>query len=282
MKLGTYGQYAYALTMGFIRWSICSLLYRIFITKKFRRASEPYPQTSQDPDYRPVLTDSFVVFACNIMNLLWILYSIFIVSFRCSPFSKNWNISEPGTCLAQVPIVSSIAAWGLAIELTIWCLPIPATWALQMPRSSKVAISLIFGLGIFDIGVGVGRLVTVLQVKEQDFTWTETPALEWLAIEPSIAILVACLCVCRPLMEKLWPKRWAYRLSGGKSGKSTGEDHVKLVSAKNGTAHGTTRVDIGTGGDSTTASEMDLEEPQKNAVHVRRDVFVSAEREAEP
>ena len=213
------------------------------------------------------------------MNVLWILFSIFIVSFRCNPFSKNWNITEHGTCLPQVPIVSSIAAWGLAIELTIWCLPIPATWALQMPRSSKIAISLIFSLGIFDIGVGVGRLITVLKVDERDFTWTEVPALEWIAVEPSIGILVACLCVCRPLMEKLWPKRWMHAFSSRKSGKTTGEDHIHLVNGQNGIIHGSTRVVIGTGVDSNLVSEVDFEEPQKNAVHVRKDVSVSAENE---
>jgi hypothetical protein len=218
------------------------------------------------------LTLGFSVLACNVVNVLWIVFSIFIVSFRCIPFSKNWNITEPGTCLAQVPIVTAVAAWGLAIELTIWALPIPATWRLQMPRSNKVALTLIFGLGIFDIGVGVGRLVTVLQVDE-DFTWSQVPALQWLAIEPSIAIIVACLCVCRPLMEKLRPKGWRQPFASGR----LTEDHIKLVGSKNGTVHSTAGVSVGSGPGSMTASQTGPDELPKGAVHVRRDITVSAD-----
>ena len=147
-----------------------------------------------------------------------------------------------------------------------------------MPRSSKIAISLVFGLGIFDIGVGIGRLVTVLQVKEDDFTWTEVPALELLAIEPSIAITVACLCVCRPLMDNLMPKRWRQTFSANKkNGNLPREDYIKLVNAKNGTSHGTTRTDVGAGTDSTSASQTRREELRGNAVHVRNDIVVSAD-----
>lgn len=115
--------------------------------------------------------------ACNIVNVFWIIFSIIIVSVRCIPFSKNWNVMEPGTCLAQVPIVAAVATWGLAIELAIWTLPIPASWKLQMPRSNKVALTCILGLGMFNIGVGVGRVITILQVDE-DFIWSKAPALQ--------------------------------------------------------------------------------------------------------
>jgi len=96
------------------------------------------------------------------------------------------------------------------------------------PRSSKVAPSLIFELGILDIGAGIGRLVTISQVDEKDPAWSEVPALQWLATEPSIAIIVACLMVCRPLMEKLGPASW--RQSSRKS--HVNKDHIKLVSRK--------------------------------------------------
>ncbi|KAI4266652.1 MAG: hypothetical protein L6R38_008621 [Xanthoria sp. 2 TBL-2021] len=173
---------------------------------------------------------------------------------------------EPGTCLEQVPIVTAVAAWGLAIELVIWTLPIPASWKLQMPRSNKVALTCIFGLGIFDIGVGVGRMITILQVDPQDFTWTQVPALQWLAIEPSIAIIVACLCVCRPLLEKILPKRCRPLASG-----RPGEDHIKLVSSKSG-IH---QYSPGVSGDSDIiVSRTEAEETPKCAIQVRKDYLV--------
>lgn len=173
---------------------------------------------------------------------------------------------EPGTCLKQVPIVAAVAAWGLAIELVIWTLPIPISWKLQIPRSNKVALTCIFGLGIFDIGVGVGRVITVLQVDPNDFTWTEVPALQWLAIEPSIAIIVACLCVCRPLLEKVLPRSWR-RLPSGRSG----EDHIKLVSSKAGIHHYSAGV---TGGSDATVGRREAEETPKRAIQVRKDYLV--------
>lgn len=143
-----------------------------------------------------------------------------------------------------------------------------------MPRRNKIAITCIFGLGIFDIGVGVARLVTVLQVDEEDFTWTQVPALIWLSIEPSIAIIVACLCVCRPLMEELLPKRWRRSF---RSTSRLGEDHIKLVGGKNGTAHSSGAVGNFTGAGST-GSQNDPEEVANGAVHVRKDIIVSADQ----
>lgn len=180
---------------------------------------------------------------------------------------------EPGTCLAQVPIVTAVAAWGLAIELAIWTLPIPASWKLQMPRSNRVALTCIFGLGIFDIGVGVGRVITILQVDE-DFTWSQTPALQWLAIEPSIAIVVSCLCVCRPLLEKLLPKSWRVTLSSRRSG----EDHIKLFGGKPGVHHYSAGISGGSGVASTFISQTEPDETPEGGIQVRKDFVVSAAR----
>ena len=208
------------------------------------------------------------------VNVLWIIFNIIIVSVRCVPFSKNWRITEPGKCLPQVPIVPTVAAWGLAIDLAIWSLPVPASWRLQLPRSSKFALTLIFSLGILDIGVGVGRLVTILQVDEKDPTWSEAPALQWLAIEPSIAILVACMIVCRPLMEKLPPRSWRSAFS---SKGQSGEDNLKLVNGKFGTAHRNKGIGGGSAEGSFTGSHTEQEKVPTTAIHVRKDFAVSAD-----
>jgi hypothetical protein len=219
------------------------------------------------------LTFRCSVLACSVINVLWIVFNIIIISVRCVPFSKNWSFTEPGTCLPQIPIVAAVAGWGLAIELAIWSLPIPVSWRLQLPRSSKVALSLIFGLGILDIGVGIGRLVTILQVDEKDPTWSEVPALEWLAIEPSIAIIVACLMVCRPLMEKLGPASW--RQSSRKN--HVDEDHIKLVGRKLGHLSRNEATCDGSAAGSVIASRMEHDNPQGSAIHVRRDFDITAD-----
>lgn len=203
-------------------------------------------------------------------------------------------MTEEGHCAPQVPIVTVIAAWGLAIELAIWILPIPISWRLQLPLSSKIALTFIFGLGIFDIGVGIGRLVTVLQVDIKDPTWTEVPALSWLAVEPSIAILVACLCVCRPLLEFLLPRRFrklgshtektfrstrSGRGGGGLPGISpTAEDRSALVNHPQTFTHAMASVgDKHVGEDGGADSSGELEEMQEGIVHVRKDIIVSAD-----
>lgn len=142
-----------------------------------------------------------------------------------------------------------------------------------MSRSSKVALTLIFGLGILDIGVGIGRLVTILKVDNKDPTWSEVPAVQWLAIEPSIAIMVACLIVCRPLMEKLGPASW--RKSPKKN--RADEDHINLVSGKLGHLSRNVATRDGSATDSIIANRMEHDEPQGSAIHVRRDFDISAD-----
>lgn len=137
-----------------------------------------------------------------------------------------------------------------------------------------MALTFIFGLGIFDIGVGIGRLITVLQPDGLDFTWTRVPALQWLAIEPSIAIIVGCLCVCRPIMEKLLPKSWRQTFS---SSDRHEEDHIKLFNSRNGIFQSTAGVSVSSGAGSMMVSRTEPEELQNGAVHVRSDIMVSAE-----
>lgn len=141
-----------------------------------------------------------------------------------------------------------------------------------MPRSNKVALTCIFGLGIFDIGVGVGRLITILQVDETDFTWSEVPALEWLAIEPSIAIVVSCMCVCRPLLEKLLPRSW--RLTAGSS--HTTEDHMKLVNRKPSVHHYSAGISSGQGKEGTLINLKELKEAPNGGIQVRKEFVVTA------
>jgi hypothetical protein len=186
------------------------------------------------------------VLVVSIINVLWIIFNTLIVSLRCIPFRANWDMSLSGACLNQVPIVLGVAIWGLVVEVAIWSLPIPMAWSLQMPRRHKIALTLIFGLGILTITSGIVRVITILQVSASDPTWTEIHALQWLAIEPSIAIVVTCMPVCRPLLEKLMPKNLRRTLGQSRSSgrsrttetnpvRAGQDDRIMLVVRKNNT-----------------------------------------------
>ena len=145
----------------------------------------------------------------------------------------------PATCISQYATVVSVAAWGLLIEVFIWSLPLPAVWQLKLPRSAKIGLTLIFGLGLFDVGVGIARVVTIFQIDPKDYPWTGVPAIQWLIVEPSIAMVVVCLCVCRPLLEKLLPRvSMPQFLSTGRFRRSSDS----LPSGYSRSTHGTPRM----------------------------------------
>ena len=57
-----------------------------------------------------------------------------------------------------------------------------------------------------DIVVGVIRIITIVHVDFQDETWAAVPSIQWILVEPGIAIVVACSCVLRPVIQKLTPR----------------------------------------------------------------------------
>lgn len=115
-------------------------------------------------------------------------------------------------CAGEMPMLAVTATWGLVTELIIWSTPIPMVWNLNTPRSNKIALTAIFAFGFLDIIVGIIRLVTVIIIDFNDASYSETSAVYWIIIEPSISIMVVSLPLCRPLFDKLVPFQLIRRL----------------------------------------------------------------------
>ena len=122
--------------------SILILLYRIFITKAFRRT---------------------VLVLMAIVATWWIATS-FAVAFICSPVRSQWNSNVPGHCRNQylLDIIDPIP-WILT-DFAILFAPMPMVWKLQMPIRQKVAVTSLFlvvGLWALDPLVRPGALLTI-------------------------------------------------------------------------------------------------------------------------
>lgn len=76
--------------------------------------------------------------------IVWGTINLFLVIFFCTPISALWT--GKGKCLDLDPY--SYAVINVVTTMIVWVLPIPRVWGLQIPRSQKVALSLVFALGL--------------------------------------------------------------------------------------------------------------------------------------
>lgn len=83
-----------------------------------------------------------------VVTCYWAI-SLLRMVFICHPVAYEWNKNiEGGTCLNTTAAYYSVSAINLGLDLVIIILPMPILWTLQMPIAKKVAISIIFGMGI--------------------------------------------------------------------------------------------------------------------------------------
>ena len=73
----------------------------------------------------------------------------FITFFAlCRPLSKNWNPFQKGKCGNQYLAFLLSAIFNLSLDLAIFFLPMPMLWNLQMSTSRKLALTLLFAVGL--------------------------------------------------------------------------------------------------------------------------------------
>ena len=74
--------------------------------------------------------------------------TIVIALAICRPLKKNWDKQAEGSCGDLTSAFVAVAVIDVVADLAIMLLPVPVVWQLQVPRSSKIALTGIFGLGI--------------------------------------------------------------------------------------------------------------------------------------
>lgn len=73
---------------------------------------------------------------------------IFQAFLLCRPFAKNWDLLLPGTCGSVKESFFSDGIINIVIDLAMIILPIPMVWQLQMSQKRKIALTVVFALGI--------------------------------------------------------------------------------------------------------------------------------------
>ena len=117
--------WVYYTGLFFAKLSILLQYLRIFMQKKFRWAC-------------------FGLMALTVICSCW---AIFSGVFMCSPVESFWDFSVPGKCMQRLGVWYSTAATNAFTDFATALLPLPLIKGLPIPRSQKIILASVFGLG---------------------------------------------------------------------------------------------------------------------------------------
>lgn len=137
--------------------------------------------------------------------IIYCISSMISTIFQCSPVSKAFNKTLPGTCIDLAKFWFANAGFSIATDVIILLLPMPLVYKLEVPRAQKVALMAVFAIGIFVVVTSCLRVTTLdIFATSTDNTY-DIANVMWTIIEPNVAVICACLPILRPLVVKLFP-----------------------------------------------------------------------------
>ncbi|KAB8073288.1 hypothetical protein BDV29DRAFT_139472 [Aspergillus leporis] len=176
----------YAAPLGLVKISICWSLACIFST--------------------PIL----IVCARTLMVVftLWAIATITISFVICRPASMSWSLLvTEGHCENLKPAYISLAIFDIIVDLLILLilltLPLPVLWALQMLKVTRVAMTLVFSLGIITIAFGCVRPAAIIHVNKTDALYSGVMGHIWDIVENGVALIISSRPFLCPIFERI-------------------------------------------------------------------------------
>lgn len=123
--------------------------------------------------------------------------------FQCVPLSDLWKppSSKPPVCIKFGLLVKTMDIVNILTDIFILILPIPLVWRLQVSKSRRWQLVLVFSLGGLVCLISFVRLF-FLRVGMWDASYDDVRVTTLSAIECCVGILSACLPTYRPLWRK--------------------------------------------------------------------------------
>lgn len=173
----------YGLTITAVKISILLLYRRIFDTFVFKRA----------------------ILVVGFLCITWLCGNIFTVFFLCSPMSAAWDpkLMFSDHCGDFQEFLMGISVSNLLLDVIILCMPLPMVWGVMLSTRKKLEVSGVFLLGSFTCIASLIRILSIVKIKEDDFSYTFLSEYLWSHVEPATAIWCACLMTYRPLFANI-------------------------------------------------------------------------------
>ncbi|KAL6234812.1 hypothetical protein BDW75DRAFT_230815 [Aspergillus navahoensis] len=227
LKLFFIEEELYCICIALVKWSMLMLYLRLFPNRGLRIAV-------------------FVTLTCT---LLWGAGAFFILLFSCRPISHYWNSwdgEHEGRCLSHDTILLAHSTINIILDVAITIIPMPIVLKLHMPLGKRLAVLVMFGVGLAVTIISIMRLVEAVGFNStQNPTKDFVPVGIWSLLEFDVAILCACMPAIRSLFIRLiWKptdtyaygsNRYNYKGSGAsvsQSGNGSRARHSLHISSK--------------------------------------------------
>ena len=133
---------------------------------------------------------------------------VFLTIFSCTPVQAFWNRDIGGKCLDIQSIAYATSASAIVQDIILLILPLVFIRNLQMKRSRKIAVGLMFAVGTFGCIATIIRLHALLNFKVTlDPTWDYVIVTIWTELELAATAVCISLPSIRVLLVKILPKR---------------------------------------------------------------------------
>ncbi|KAF2499697.1 hypothetical protein BU16DRAFT_558008 [Lophium mytilinum] len=146
------------------------------------------------------------------VSILFVIACTVVEFTQCRPTYMLWTGTRPEgyKCINQPMFFKVTGFVSLAIDLAIFIVPLPVVWNLQAPTRTRLALILIFSVGLVSMGAEVARLVIWFHKNDgnrqnPDSTWNRVDIVDWSCIEQATGIICASLPHLKAFFAKFVP-----------------------------------------------------------------------------
>ncbi|ORY58184.1 uncharacterized protein BCR38DRAFT_527720 [Pseudomassariella vexata] len=176
--------------------------------------------------YKRVFAITSIQKLCSITIGVLAVYGCWTVlgsTFMCIPVKFFWGEGE-GTCMNRLAFWFSNAALNIASDLFIFGIPLPLLQKLQIPKTQKIILMVIFAFGLFVCITSIVRLRSLLDISvSPDSSFDGVNIAIWSGVEINVAIICSSVPALNPLIKAAFPRLLG---SNGSTVKHTGRSHT--------------------------------------------------------
>ncbi|KAM7220112.1 hypothetical protein V8F06_004440 [Rhypophila decipiens] len=128
---------------------------------------------------------------------LWTVGNVLQVFLICTPFEASYDDQFAGACGNRIASYIGIGAFNVVADFFIMSLPISVIWSLQIDRSSKIGLTIVFFLGFIATGISLIRMISL--PRDLDLG-NLTESMVWPVFWTTLEVHTSILCINVPTL----------------------------------------------------------------------------------